>query len=229
MIKFLELLIRRRNPLFKFDSDVTIIMLLQLIFDKLSMFIRGFLLLRFFKWSNFALIGKSVRFYNIYNIDFGKFVKIEDFVFLSALGKGKLKLGNNVGIGAFSRIEISQTFNNLGSYIHINDNVGIGPYASLGGAGGLIIGKNTIVGPYFSCHPENHVFEDLKELIRLQGVTRKGIIVGENCWVGAKVTILDGVTIGDNCVIAAGSVITKSFESNVVIGGVPAKVIKIRN
>jgi acetyltransferase-like isoleucine patch superfamily enzyme len=47
--------------------------------------------------------------------------------------------------------------------------------------------------------------------------------------VGAKVTILDGVTIGDNCVLAAGAVITQSFPSNCVIGGVPAKILKQRS
>jgi acetyltransferase-like isoleucine patch superfamily enzyme len=121
---------------------------------------------------------------------------------------------------------ISTSFNNLGSHIYIGENVGIGEFAYLGGGGGLEIGNDCIVGQYFSCHPENHNYEDPKQLIREQGVSRKGIIIGSNCWIGAKVTILDGVIIGSNCVIAAGAVVTKSMPSNSVIGGVPARVIK---
>ena len=66
----------------------------------------------------------------------------------------------------------------------------------------------------------------MKIPIRLQGTSHKGIIVGDNCWIGAKATILDGVRIGNGCVIAAGSVVTKSFPDNVIIAGNPAKIIK---
>jgi acetyltransferase-like isoleucine patch superfamily enzyme len=89
----------------------------------------------------------------------------------------------------------------------------------------LSIGDDCIIGQYFSCHPENHYFSDVDQLIRHQGVHRKGIEIGKNCWIGSKVTILDGVTIGDGCVVAAGAVVHQSFPSNVVIGGVPAKVL----
>ena len=46
----------------------------------------------------------------------------------------------------------------------------------------------------------------------MQGVTRKGIKIGKNCWISSKVTILDGVKIGKNSVIASGAVVNKSFE-----------------
>lgn len=52
------------------------------------------------------------------------------------------------------------------------------------------------------------------------------IVIGKNCWMGAKVTILPGVRLGDNVTIAANSVVTRSFPDNVVIGGIPAKIIK---
>jgi acetyltransferase-like isoleucine patch superfamily enzyme len=151
---------------------------------------------------------------------------LEDHVFLSALGKSPISIGNYVRIGAFSRLIISTSFNNIGNYIKIGNHVGLGEFAYLGGAGGLEIGDDCIIGQYFSCHPENHRFEDPSKLIRQQGVTRKGIKIGNNCWIGAKVTILDGVTIGENCVIAAGAIVTKSMPRGSVIGGVPAKVLK---
>lgn len=64
--------------------------------------------------------------------------------------------------------------------------------------------------------------------IREQGVTRQGIDIGSDCWIGAKVTILDGVSLGRGCVIAAGSVVTRSFPEHAIIGGVPAKLLKMR-
>ncbi|MBK7853121.1 MAG: acyltransferase [Bacteroidetes bacterium] len=159
----------------------------------------------------------------------GQFVKIGDHTTLNATGKGRLVIGKNSGIGAFSRVIISTSFNNLGSHIHLGENVGIGEFAYLGGGGGLEIGDDCIVGQYFSCHPENHNYDNPELLIREQGVTRKGIVIGKNCWIGSKVTILDGVTIGDNCVIAAGAVVNRDMPANSVIAGVPARVIKTRD
>ena len=52
------------------------------------------------------------------------------------------------------------------------------------------------------------------------------IHIGNNVWIGASVVITKGVTIGDNAVIAAGAVVTKDVPANVVVGGVPAKIIK---
>lgn len=155
--------------------------------------------------------------------------KIGDFVKISALGKEGVFLGNNFSIGDFSRIIVATSFHNIGDFIKIGKNVGIGEFAYLGGAGGLAIGDNVIVGQYFSCHPENHNFNELDQLIRLQGTTRKGIKIGNNCWIGSKVTILDGVHIGDGCIIAAGSVVNKSFPANSIIGGIPSKLLKERN
>ena len=52
------------------------------------------------------------------------------------------------------------------------------------------------------------------------------IKIGDNCWIGAGAIINPGVTLGNNVVVASGAVVTKSFGSNVVIGGNPAKIIR---
>jgi len=226
MKTIIQYLIRMRNKNFSFDSNLTSYVLLQFVLIQFASLVRGCKVLLCFKSPSGMLLGRNVKFFNIPQISWGLYLKLGDNVFISALGKKGISFGNNVGIGAFSRVVVSTSLNQLGEFIKIGNNVGIGEYAYLGGAGGLEIGHDCIVGQYFSCHPENHNYQDFNLPIRLQGVNRKGIKIGNNCWIGSKVTILDGVTIGDNCVIAAGSVVTKDMPSNSIVAGLPAKVIK---
>lgn len=229
MKQVMEQLIRLRNPNFSFDREVRSGLLLSFFTSFLVQLLRGTKLIVYGKYAIGIALGRGVRFFYTSNISLGQFVKIGDHATLNATGKGRLVIGKNSGIGAFSRVIISTSFNNLGSHIHLGENVGIGEFAYLGGGGGLEIGDDCIVGQYFSCHPENHNYDDPQILIREQGVTRKGIVIGKNCWIGSKVTVLDGVTIGDNCVIAAGAVVNRNMPANSVIAGVPARVIKSRD
>ena len=228
MKKAIEYIVRLRNPYFKLDENVGSLLLVELALSKGSTWLKGWAARLGGVQGKHLMLGKSVRFFNARKIKLGKWVKLEDHCSLSALGKGELRIGDNSGIGAFSRIIVSTSFNHIGSHIHIGRNVGIGEFAYLGGGGGLEIGDDCIIGQYFSCHPENHHYDSTVLPIRLQGVSRKGIKIGRDCWIGAKVTVLDGVEIGDHCVIAAGAVVTKSMPAYSVIGGVPAKVIKER-
>lgn len=154
-----------------------------------------------------------------------KGAEIGSFCEIDCLSKGGLTIGAGSRIGSYSVVKVSGTLSDLGEAITIGSNVGIGEFAHIGGAGGVTIGDDCIVGAYLSIHPENHVFDDPTKLIRHQGVTRAGIKVGKGCWIGAKVTILDGVMIGNGCVIAAGSVVRSDFPDHSVIGGVPARLI----
>lgn len=229
MKKLMERVVQLRNPAFRFDKHVTSFMLVQFAIQQLANLLRGSMVLFVGRNPKFMLRGKGVRLHNLPYIHWGRMLKLGDYVYMSALGKNGIHLGQHVSIGAYSRVIVSTSFNHIGEHIRLGDHVGIGEYAYLGGGGGLSIGNDCIIGQYFSCHPENHVHDDLETAIRLQGVVRKGISIGNNCWIGSKVTILDGVSIGNGCVIAAGAVVTKSFPDNAVIGGVPAKLLRMRS
>lgn len=219
---------RKKNPRFSIHSSVSTAVLFHFAIYKLIALLRGLRLFFSFKTPKLVFLGSGVRLIGVSKISFGKMVQIEDHVLLSGFGINGMRIGNNVWIGANSKLKVSFSINDPGHHIYIGNNVGIGEFAHLGGAGGLDIGDDCIIGPYFSCHPENHNFADINILIRQQGVSRNGIKIGGNCWIGAKVTILDGVSIGDNCVIAAGAVVNKSMPANSVIGGVPARIIRKR-
>lgn len=148
--------------------------------------------------------------------------------YIDALSIEGIKFGNNVSIGKNTVIECTGTLKLLGKGLSVGNNVGLGTHGFFGCAGGIIIGDDTIFGNYVSLHSENHNFVEHDVPIRLQGVNRKGIRIGCNCWIGAKVTILDGAEIGNGCIVAAGAVVRGKFPPNSIIGGVPAKIIKSR-
>ena len=89
-------------------------------------------------------------------------------------------------------------------------------------SGYITIGQGSYIAPNVGLITANHDFADLDG--HTQG---KDIKLGKQCWIGMNSVILPGVTLGDNTVVAAGAVVSRSFhEGKVVIGGVPAKIIK---
>lgn len=201
-------------------------------------------LLRFFGSKAVSLIWGMIRFRSLKRafihptatikcskmIHYGNNLSIDRNCFINAVSADGLWLGNNVSMGFHTHIELSGSLKMLGGIMKVGDNVGLGSHGHFGtGAGKIIIGNNCIFGNYVSIHPENHIYNDIVLPIRLQGVSSKGgVIIGDNCWIGAKATILDGTSIGSGCIIAAGAVVSGTFPDYSIIGGVPAKIIKMR-
>jgi acetyltransferase-like isoleucine patch superfamily enzyme len=197
----------------------------SLIFYTLSR--RAFMLLRgLIKTGKKVFVGNSTKIYNPGNIVFGKGVTIERHCIIDGYASEKITLGNNAKIGAFSTLTSTSHFSKYGKGLQMGNNSAIGDFTHFGAAGGIEIGNDVIMGSYISFHSENHNFSDPNQLIRKQGVSSKGIKIGNNIWVGAKVTFLDGCVVADNCVVAAGAVVNGVYPENSIIGGVPAKVIK---
>lgn len=87
--------------------------------------------------------------------------------------------------------------------------------------GGITIDDNAMVAANAQLISNNHDLHDRELLIC------KPVHIGKNVWVGAGATILPGVTVGDNAVVAAGAVVTKDVAPNTIVGGNPAKVIRV--
>jgi galactoside O-acetyltransferase len=122
---------------------------------------------------------------------------------LSAGGEGRLEIGERV---------------NLNTAVHVNASV----------RGHVRLGDGVIIGPYAVLRASDHVTADPERPIRLQGHTSGTIVVEDDVWIGAHVTVVGGVRIGRGAVVAAGAVVARDVEPYTIVGGVPARFIKKR-
>jgi acetyltransferase-like isoleucine patch superfamily enzyme len=226
--KMMNLALARVRPGKQIANEVGGVDLMLYLAEQSWNALRGTLLSLRCKRAGVCFVGRNVRLRFARNIEIGRYATIGDGAILSGLGRDGLRLGARVNIGAYSRLIVGTDVARPGSHIHIDDGCGIGEYSSVGGSGGVSIGKNTIIGQYFSAHPENHNFKDLSRPIREQGTTRKPIAIEEDCWLGARVTVLGGVTIGRGSVIAASSVITHDVAPFSIVAGIPGRVVGSR-
>jgi acetyltransferase-like isoleucine patch superfamily enzyme len=189
---------------------------------------RGLVVLSNIPGGRMRFVESSCSFRHRRNLTIGSGSVIEHGSRISALSRDGIKIGRRVTIGKYSIIECTGVLWRLGVGLTIGDGSSVGDYSFIGCVGGVTIGKNVLMGQYVSFHSQNHRFNDPDLLIREQGVTEKGIYVGDDCWLGANSKILDGVHLGNGCVVAAGAVVNRSFPANTVLGGVPARAIGVR-
>src|SRR6202044_4144972 len=74
----------------------------------------------------------------------------------------------------------------------------------------------------------DHGVVEVERPIRQQGIYKRDVEVGSNVWIGYGACILRGVRVGDNSVIGTNSVVTKDVPANAVVGGIPARVLRMR-
>ena len=113
------------------------------------------------------------------------------------------------------------------SKMEVGDRSGVGIDAKIHGK--VIIGKDVMMGPECIIYTKNHAFADTTIPMNKQGFSEeKPVIIGDDVWIGGRVTILPGVHVGNGAIIGAGAVVTKDVPAYAIVGGNPARVLKYR-
>lgn len=144
-------------------------------------------------------------------------------------GEGLVEIGNNCSfgfkLGGFHKngsIELQARFSNsriiLGKDVSTNNNI------MICAANYIKVGDDTLIGQFVTImdHEAHGIEPDRRRQLGVIGIVE----IGKNVWVGNNVTILKNTTIGDNSIVAAGAVVSGDYPANVIIGGVPAKIIR---
>ena len=147
-------------------------------------------------------------------------------------GNKNISIGNKSCIQAYSVLGCWAEYNNkqYNPSIIIGEQCSIGEYNHLSAINNITIGNGLLTGRFVIISDNNHGHFSSEDLRITPGqrelFSKGGIVIGNNCWIGDKATILGGVTIGNNVIVAANSVVTKSIPDNCVVAGVPATIIK---
>ncbi|MGB5942001.1 MAG: acyltransferase [Leeuwenhoekiella sp.] len=176
-----------------------------------------------------VMIGKGVTLRYRKHLKAGKDLIIEEYAEINCLSNKKIVLGDRVTIGRFAIVRPSNSYGGpVGEGLKIGNNSNLGAYNYVGCSGYIEIGNDVMLGPRVGLYAENHNFEDPTRPIKEQGVTRKFIVIEDNCWIGANSVIVAGVIVGRGSVVAAGSIVTKDVPPFSIVAGSPAKIIKNR-
>jgi acetyltransferase-like isoleucine patch superfamily enzyme len=220
---------KMKNEEYVLDNKISFLDLTSIISRRIFMLVRGsFLKLTLNKSGKKLFLGKRTKVLHKGHIEMGNSVTINDYAEINGLSTDGLKLGNNINIGKYSIISCTGSLKHLGKGIRIGDNFGCGDWCFFGAAGGIKIEKNVIMGQNVRMHSENHNYDRTDIPIKEQGVTQKGIVIEEDCWIGSGAVILDGVTIGKGSVVGANTLVIKDIEPYSVAVGNPAKIVKTR-
>ena len=152
----------------------------------------------------FHEIGKNVRISRkamikyAKNISLGDNVSIGEYAILDGNSEKynpSITIGNNTYLTSFAVIDVQ------GGFVKIGKNCSVNPFCVLYGHGGLEIGDYISIASKTTIIPANHGFDRLDIPINRQPLTKKGIKIEDDVWIGTNVTILDGVTIHKGCVV----------------------------
>ncbi|MGT2755736.1 DapH/DapD/GlmU-related protein [Streptococcus ovuberis] len=114
-------------------------------------------------------------------------------------------------------------YTDFGKNITFGEDVFINSGCHFQDQGGIAIGAGSLIGHNVVLATVNHALEPSRN----RKNSYDSVVIGKHVWIGSNATVLSGVTVGDWAVIAAGAVVTKDVPPYAVVGGVPAKVLKM--
>jgi acetyltransferase-like isoleucine patch superfamily enzyme len=174
------------------------------------------------------LLGQRCTLMFARGLSVGHHVSIGHDSMINALSHEGFSIGNNVSIREYAWMQATSMLDNPGVGLVIGDDAYLGPRCLIGAGGGVRIGARVRFGASVHILAENHEFRDRDLPVAAQGVTRRGIVIEDDVWMGNSVIVLDGAWIGKGAVIGAGAVVTKPIPPYSIAVGNPARVIGVR-
>ncbi len=136
--------------------------------------------------------------------------------------RGRLELGRFVWIGDGTKIRCHEGLIEIGSKTVMGQECTISAYQH------VRIGEQCVIADRAMFIDFDHGVVEVERPIRLQGIYKRDVEVGNNVWIGYGACILRGVRVGDNAIVGTNSVVTKDVPANAVVGGVPARLLRMR-
>jgi acetyltransferase-like isoleucine patch superfamily enzyme len=133
-----------------------------------------------------------------------------------------LRLGRWSWIGHGTKIRIHEGEASIGAKSVLGQECTISAFQHVS------IGRECIVADRVMLIDFDHGVVEVERPIRLQGIYKRDVSVGHNCWIGYGACILRGVTVGDNAIVGANTVVAKDVAPNAVVAGAPARVLRMR-
>ncbi|HEX3359580.1 MAG TPA: acyltransferase [Solirubrobacterales bacterium] len=146
---------------------------------------------------------------------FGRALEIE-------IARGRVEFGRFVWIGDRTKIRCHEGLVEIGSKTVMGQECTITAYQH------IRIGEQCVIADKAMFIDFDHGVVEVERPIRKQGIYKRDVEVGSNVWIGYGACVLRGVRVGDNSVIGTNSVVTKDVPANAVVGGIPARVLRMR-
>ncbi|MDH5798084.1 MAG: hypothetical protein OEZ19_05925 [Paracoccaceae bacterium] len=134
-----------------------------------------------------------------------------------AVVRGRVKIGDFSAVGGGTQVGID---------VEVGRHCTLNPGSVVRGV--VRIGNDVRIATGAQILGFNHNYDDLERPIWQQGLSRKGVIIEDDCWIGANSLVLDGVRIGAHAIVGAGAVVSKDVNEFTIVAGNPAKPIKSR-
>lgn len=171
-----------------------------------------------------VIFGQNVVLRHPHKICIGSDVVVDDNCLLDA--KGTSNAGIRIGSGVF--IGRNTILSCKNGDIEVADGANIGFNCELFSASRVTLGANTLLAAYTYIVGGDHYFGDPSRSVLAQGRRSAGVAIGEGAWLGAGVTVLDGVQIGPHAIIGAGAVVREPVPERGIAVGVPARLTGMR-
>ena len=137
--------------------------------------------------------------------------------------RGAIRFGRFVWIGNGSKIRCHEGEVVIGRKTVLGQECTISAYKR------IAIGEQCVIADRAMFIDFDHGVVEVERSIREQGIYKRDVEVGSNVWIGYGACILRGVSVGDNSIVGTNSVVTRDVPANAVVGGVPAKLIRMRD